>query len=328
MKSTWTMQKVWNESLENRAERPIEPRQKIWASELGKADIEIYLKLIGETPTNYPNARARRKFEAGNIWEWIIKLVLMRAGVYRESQTPVSYAESNLNLEVSGKLDHIAGGKVDIEQAESAIDSLEMPELFTRASKAIIEYFVKEYPNGLDEKIIEVKSVSSFAFDAIESTNKALAGHDLQLFHYCYNLKKEGAIVYICRDDARMYEIPILPNDVKLLSRYTEKIARVTSFYRARKEPEKEPAIIFDEEVGKFRKNFNAEYSMFLTRLYGFKDQSEFDDTYGGLSERWNRVLGRLKEGKDMTANNLDAIAEMGVHGYDIETIKSKILKK
>jgi len=54
----WTLAKVWNESIEKRSDRPVEPRQRIYASELGRADVDIFLKLKGEIPSNPPNARA------------------------------------------------------------------------------------------------------------------------------------------------------------------------------------------------------------------------------------------------------------------------------
>ena len=109
-KDSWTLANVWNTSIENREERIISSRDHLWASELGRQDADLYLKLMGETPTNPPNNRSLRKFEAGNIWEWIIKLILMRAGVYQETQKRVEFRKDGW-LPVTGKLDYIAGGK-------------------------------------------------------------------------------------------------------------------------------------------------------------------------------------------------------------------------
>lgn len=320
----WTFSKIWNESIDSRQDRPIAPRNRIWASELGKPFIEIYLKLIGEIPTNPPNNRAIRKFEAGNLFEWIVKLILIRCGIYQESQKWIGYVMPHC-LQVSGKLDHIAGGMPKYDEAAKLIDDLMLPESFTRATKAILEHFKKEYPNGLEEKILEIKSVSSFGFDKAEATGKPMTGHDLQAFHYAYNEKKNAAIVYICRDDLRLMEIFIDWQDPILLEKYQKKIKEITDWYNKKEMPPIEPAILFDEDMGKFTKNFGAEYSAYLTKLYGVKDQLEFDEKYSPSVERWNRVLGRIKEGKEMTDNNNQALAEMSAAGHNIELIKSKL---
>jgi hypothetical protein len=88
-----------------------------------------------------------------------------------------------------------------------------MPPLFHQVTSNFIQILKAEYPDGLDEKVIEVKSTAVFGFNKVEKTNKALAGHDLQNFHYAKGLNMEGSLCYISRDDLRMYEIPILPND-------------------------------------------------------------------------------------------------------------------
>lgn len=323
----WTLSKVWNESLEQSPKRLPEVRDRMWASELAKSDIDIFLKMKGTEPTNPPNPRALRKMEAGNIWEWIMELVLRRCGIYHSKQEYVD-AQMPDCIRVTGKMDFIAGGKVDYTAAEALLGELHLPEMFTRAIKNTLEYFKAQYPDGLEHKILEIKSVSSFAFDKVERTGKAIAGHDLQLFHYCYNKKMDGAIVYICRDDARMIEMFISHEDPILFAQYEEKIKRISKFYKDDVQPPLEPLVLFDEIDMRFSKNFNVEYSGFLTELYKFTDQADYDDQVSGKVERWNRVLGRIKEGKEMTDNNKEALADMVEAGWDVEIIKEKITPK
>src|SRR3990167_5501132 len=192
--TNWSISKIWNESINQGEERPVKPREKMWASELGKADIDIYLKLIGEAVSNPFDARARRKFEAGNLFEWIIKLVLIRCGIYKESQKWVG--NKDFGLEVSGKIDHLAGGVPRYDEATKEIEALALPEMFTKATKNILEYFRANYPNGLPEQGIEVKSTSSFGIEKVYFTGKGLAGHDLQAFHYAYNTKLPFTLLY------------------------------------------------------------------------------------------------------------------------------------
>ena len=93
----WPFYSIWNESLEeNKQNKPVEPRQKIWASEMGGAYIDRYLKMTGVQPTNPPNPRSLRKFEAGNIWEAIVGYVLLRAGILQKKQEWIQYQYPNL----------------------------------------------------------------------------------------------------------------------------------------------------------------------------------------------------------------------------------------
>jgi len=323
----WTFSEIWNKSVEQREVREIKPREKIWASELGKSDLDIYLKMIGEAPSNDFDDRSIRKFEAGNLFEWIIKIILTRCGIYQESQKWVGYKKDDQSVEVSGKIDHLAGGKINFEKAKQELEVLQLPDFFTKATENILAYFQNKYPEGLPQQGIEVKSTSSFGIEKVYYTGKALAGHDLQAFHYAYNTKIPFIILYICRDDLRMADIPIMPDNEELLNRYHSKIASVSNYFLAKQEPPKEPEIFFDENEGKFTKNFNIEYSGFLTRNYGYKEPMDYSDKWSGIVESWNRVLGRIKQGKEMTKNNLEKFEEMKAMGFDVDFIKSKIIK-
>src|SRR3990167_7551714 len=160
----WLISKCWNESIDSMPERPMVARNRLWASELGKQDLDIYLKLIAEPVSNPFVARAKRKFEAGNLFEWIVKLILIRCGIYKESQKWIGYKLEDC-LEVSGKLDHLAGGVPKYDEAIKEIEALALPEIFTKATKNIITYFKENYPHGLPEQGIEVKSTSSFGIE-------------------------------------------------------------------------------------------------------------------------------------------------------------------
>ncbi len=317
-----TISQIWNESINQGEERPVTSRNRIWASELGKSDLDIYLKLMGVEVSNPFDARARRKFEAGNLFEWIIKLVLIRCGIYKSSQEWISNTE--FGLQVTGKLDHLVGGIPRYNEAKHEIEALMLPDMFMRATGQILEYFSKTYPKGLPEQIIEVKSTSSFGIEKVYFINKGLAGHDLQAFHYAYNKKLPATLLYICRDDLRMAEIPILPDNGELLARYKAKIASVASFYEKKVEPPKEPEISWDNDVERFTKNFNVEYSGYLKRNYGYENPDEFNEKWGSKIESWNRVVGRVKARKSLTDNNKEKLAEMSEAGFDIISLITK----
>jgi hypothetical protein len=329
-KNVWSLAKLWNKALESTNERVVEPRDRMYASELGRSDIDIFLKMQGEKPTNPPNERSQRKFHAGDLYEWFVFLILKKCGILLKKQIPVKTTLEGC-VEVSGRLDFIAGGLPNYEEGQKKIDELinelEMPPLFHQVTKNFIEILKAEYPKGLDEKILEVKSVATFGFEKIEKTGKALAGHDLQNFHYVNNLQMEGALCYISRDDLRMIEIPIMPENEKLLKKYQEKVKRVSGFYKENQSPEPEPLILFDEDTGKFSKNFNVEYSPFLTKIYNIERPDAYDEVISPIIGRWNRILTRIKADKPLTKDNEAGLDEMIERNFDIDKIK-KIIKK
>lgn len=320
----WSMAGVWNAALMRQDSRPARARDNLWASELGKAPVDIFLRLKGVEPSNPPNARSMRKFEAGNVFEWIVSLILKRAGILQDSQKWTSYQFPGL-LKVTGKADFIAGGKPDFDKAIEEMKSLDMPDVFVRAAEAMKMHFAKEYPDGLITKPLEIKSVSSFMFDSLEKKKTGSKIHRLQCKHYLKAEKYEkGDIVYICRDDLRMMQIPLLNSDEMLEAEYHEFIALMTGYVERDEMPPLEKPIIFDPDMGKLTTNFNVAYSGYLTKLYGLKDQKEFDDKYKGMCGRWNRVINRVKNGDKMTPKNLAVLVEITEAGFDPADLASK----
>lgn len=335
------MAEIWNAALASRVERPTQERDRLWASELGKPNIELFLKMRGVEPSNPPNPRSKRKFEAGNMFEWIIGIVLKRAGILKDAQTRVPFTYPGL-LEVSGRIDFIAGGIPDYEHYKDSLSALELPEFFMRGAQAIIEHFAEKYPEGLADMPLEIKSCSSFMMDSMERTGNASKNHRLQLFHYLKSLNfPRGNVVYICRDDLRMFEVSV-ENPGETEAEYQKAIQEITVFYNAHKDtpiekflikpdsadelqwkwipleglPPLEKNIVWDNDLKKFSRNWGVEYSSYLTMLYGYPTQLEFEEAVMPAVARWNRVLGRIKNQDKMTPKNLLVIAEMNQAGF------------
>lgn len=340
----WKMSGVWNAALESKPERESQARDRIWASELGKPNIEIFLKMRGVMPSNPPNARSKRKFEAGNIFEWIIGIVLKRAGILKENQKRVAFQYPGL-VAVSGKIDFLAGGIPDYDHYKEQLEALELPEFFMRASGAIIKHFADNYPEGLGDLYLEIKSCSSFMMDAMERTGNASRNHRLQLFHY---LKSEnyprGMVVYICRDDLRMFEV-VVKNPSEVEEEYHKAIEEISTFYQAHKDtpiedfliepdtkdelkwtwvqlpglPPLEKYIVWDKDLKKFARNWGVEYSSYLTMLYGFQTQLEFEELVMPIVSRWNRVLARIKT----NLARVEWLASIGVMEINVQIEKT-----
>ncbi len=317
--NNWNFSQVWNKALENQEIKKITPRNRIWASELGKSYIDLYLKMQGVELTNPPNPRSLRKFEAGNMFEWIVSLILKRAGILKEVQKWTSYQYPGL-LEVTGKADFIAGGtpKPNQEVIED-IKGLGLPNFFLRGATAILEHLMSS--GELVEMPLEIKSVSAFMFDALERTGGSSKNHRLQLFHYLKSMNYEiGHLIYICRDDLRMIEVKIYNNEL-IEKEYKDFIAGLSEYCNKSEQPPLEKTIVFDPDICKFAKNFNIAYSGYLTKLYGFKDQMEFDEKYIPIVSRWNRVINRVKNNSTITDKNKLVLEEIKSEGFNIEEI-------
>ena len=306
----WSFTNIWNESLEQREQRELKPRNRIWASELGGAYIDRFLKMKGEPQTNPPNARSLRKFEAGNMMEWIIEMVLKRAGILQESQKWIQYQYDGL-LPVTGKLDFYAGGLPDWNEAIKKIEALDLPEFFKRATHQIIEH-LKSYNKELEKIIIEVKSCSSFMYDRYEKYGlESSKNHVMQTFHYLKADKMpEAHLTYICKDDLRMLEFGIF-NPSRYEDWYKEDIEKMTVYYNSDIQPPLEPEAIYNEYTAKFSTNWKITYSSYLSRLYHYKEPMEYEEKYQKKIAPWNRVLGRCIRQDKMTELNLMVIKDI-----------------
>lgn len=309
----WSFYNFWNESLETKKERPLSVRSNIWASELGGAMVDRYLKMNAVPFTNPPNPRSLRKFEAGNLWEAIIGYVLKRAGIIIYSQGWVSYSYPGL-LEVTGKMDFIAGGVPDFERSAQILKTEFdwLPETIKRGSEAIIKGLQsKNFMGSLEKIVLEIKSCGSFMFDVYEKAGVGNQNHILQLFHYLKAKDMpEGHIVYICKDDCRMLEIGVYnPSGVE--NDYKKDIESLTHYINKKEIPPKEEPIVFNQEFGRFSANWKIGYSVYLKKIYGFAAQMDFDNKYKPVAEKWNRVFGRCVKEEKMTKLNLEVIKEI-----------------
>jgi hypothetical protein len=307
IKTSWSFQQIWNDSLAERDEWEVKPRQHIWASELGGSFIDRWHRMKGIEPTNPPNKRSFRKFEAGNMFEWVVNTVLKRAGLLISTQDYIKHKYPGL-LEVTGKLDHRAGGKPDWDNAELTGD---YPEFMKRASKKIVKSFKKKYPNGLNEIILESKSVGSMMFHRYETHKMPNPNHELQLFHYLKGTNTyEGHIIYISKDDLMIIEVGVF-NVLKTETKYQADIEKMTEYLKSDKPPEKEKEITFDEVAGRFYLNWKITYSGYLTLIYGYETPADFEGHFKGKVASFNRTLGRVVDGKNMTELNKATIKEI-----------------
>ena len=320
---TWGVGAIWNKGLLVREERPRVARDYIWASELDKSNVDIWLAMRGTEPSNYPNARSLRKFLAGDIWEWILRLILLKCGILVEAQERVEHQFEGM-LKVTGRLDYIAGGKPDFEKGRAELDNLMLLPQLKNMGQKIVDFFEANFPDGLENKVIEVKSRSAFMFEVDMRKKTGQKAHRLQTMHYLIGKgMRAGEIFYICRDDCRLLEVPVL-NPSAAYDEYKERVAYLTEAMKSETQPAIEEKIIFDDEAGKFSKNWRIEYSSYLTMLYGYERPNIYADEVSPIVARFNRVMGRVKRSEKMTPKNLEALEEMKQHGFNPDALVEK----
>lgn len=326
----WSFFEAWNTSIEaNKSTRILEPRDYIWASELGSAFIDRYYKMQGIEPTNPPDYRARRKFEAGNIWEWMIGLVLRRAGILVSSQTHITHQYDGL-LKVTGREDFRAGGNPDWDKAKDEVTNGDYPDIIKYSAGQVISSLSQKFPQGLDLIPLEIKSTSQYMFEKYVEWQACDPKHRLQLFHYLKGTDTdEGHVVYICRDDCRMLEIAIYnPGPAEM--EYKRDIEEMTHYVLDNVEPDKEKEVVFMEDTFRFAANWKVEYSNYLYKIYGYKDPMEFRERWsgkngqGGSVGSWNRVFKRIVNGDKLTALNLAVIDEIKANGFELDYLVEK----
>jgi hypothetical protein len=321
-----SLTKLWNNSL-ILEDRELKERDYAWASELGKSKVDRFLAMKAVKPTNPPNDRSRRKFFSGNIWEFIAGLVLWQMGIIINKQEEV-WSE-DMPLRVKGKLDYLVGGYPDYNKAREVISQLPFQKEITDRFMRVINNFEEEYGHDEIETMVhELKSCSQYVIEKIQGGG-CILGHDLQIDHYLRGLKMEkGIIDYISKDDALMAERWIKRND-DTDKKMREDLAELKGYLESNTRPPADPLILFEE---KFTKNFNVEYSGYLTLVYGFERPDQYADAVKGKIASWNRVLARLKQiengektktGKEikLTPKNEDAIKSMEAEGYDAYTL-------
>lgn len=315
--SAWGLTALWNSNI-MREDRKPDKRDYIYASELGWSFYDRYYKMQGRKPTTPPNMRSLRKFEAGNLTEWTVKQILKRSGVYIGSQDRVYYDGA---LRVSGKVDFIAGGM--IQEADMSFFD-DMPEMFARIAKTTHETLRAKYPNGLRTQIIEVKSCSSMMFERYQRAPGE--NHALQAYHYARNTKLPATLIYISKDDLRMVEWVIMPTTERLEKKYQKDIETMAKIYTERK-PTKEPLLTYNPHKKTFAKNAKVEYSNYL-KDYGFKRADLYADEASGIVRRLNNVMRNVKNGKELSAKNKEAIELAIKFDTNIEPLLNKLTNK
>lgn len=303
--ANWTIQDLWNDTLIEK-QREVKPRDYIRASEIGGAFLDRYYKMKGIPFSDPFEARVLRIFETGNIFEWLVKMVLVRSGILVSTQDEVRI-KTPMMLDVVGHLDLIGGGKPNFEEAEVVIEvlkQLDFPSNMMMVADKIIEVVKTKFPDGLPPLLYEVKSINSMVFwRGDKMLEKPYPHHELQLYTYLKGKgMKEGRIIYVSKDDLTIAEFAVFPTD-ELEARWHEDVKTITKHYKFDNQPDAEPPVVWSKQKRKYELNWKLARSNYFTKITGVIDKKEWDRLHRNLV---NRANARVKKAFDMNKELTD----------------------
>ena len=285
----WSLADPWNEAAKS-VNRPLVPRSYIFGSEIFGPKIDRYLSMLAVEPSNPPNDRSLRKFFAGKVWEYVVKQVLLVCGVYHQEEIKIDAIPFSGLLPVHSRCDFIAGGYVDKDEAFAKIQEHHLPDILHGIATRAINMW---HGKNLEKKILEIKSLSMFAFDYVERRRKPINRHVGQAYNYERNNKEgyEAYIGYVSKDTVLLKEFSLTAAEIE--PAYQQDIAQMSYYYMKREAPPLDPLMGFDDSIGSFTKNLNVEYSNYLTMLYGFASPDDYRRNIQPTVLKWNNVLSR-----------------------------------
>lgn len=304
--NSWGLQAIWNDSVAQKA-RPPRARDYIWAGDIGKSFYERYLKMQGKPPDKPKEDRVLRKFSAGLWFEHGIEEVLETIGILKSSQQWLEIPETQDTLRVTGKLDFLAGGIANWAEARQRVMDKKYPEFIENVSIGLIDHFEKEYPNGLEEIVIEVKSVNSQVFWAKKDyLSEAYPHHEMQLYTYLKALNKpKGTIVYISKDDLTIQEMGVVYPSAALERRWQEDVRAMTTYWREKQEPPKPESLVFSKKNkirfqlnkkkveirGAWIKNWEVGWSDYFETITGMENVEAWEKLVETEARRRNNLI-------------------------------------
>ena len=353
--ASWSIQESWNRSLTvAKKDRRIQPRDFLYASEVGRPYLDVYWSMQGIEPTNVQSDTARRKMEAGNFYEAVVGWVFQRVGILKETQAKARLIDNPDYLNVYGRIDIIAGHDGNWDKTKKEMDEyfnklieLEFDFPFFGVVKKIstetINYLSEKYPAGLEDKLYEVKSINSMAFWKNDEPIGTPYPHHINqfTFYQYYHQIKNGSFLYLDRDTMSISELPNIIKD-EVVKDIHDWLKKMTYYYRNNIEPPKPQLIIWDIKEQKYQFNWEVNWSAYkdkilegvnvdkineeikeknkmLRRDKMIKNAVNGDNVRG--TKKFNTAIQMLKDGKE----NEEILKKSGCTQEEVDILKEKI---
>lgn len=285
----WSIQKIWNDTIVIPRDRAVKPRNYVYASEIGRDFYEVFLSMKGVEPTDGFTDTARRKMEAGNFYEDLVAWVFQRTGILINRE---GYVKCENPIPVHGRYDIWSGtGGVDwdtkekeLENVFKIIEELNFDFPFIDRVKTLSFSLLKnlrvDYPDGLSDKIYEVKSLNSRAFwQNNEPISKPYYHHIMQAtFYKRFNDigVDDTAILYVDRDTMSISELPVSKRK-DIYDEMDKWLQTMAYYYHNGIEPNKPDFIVWSDLKEKWVFNWEIERSKYQQKIMEGVDKKDID---------------------------------------------------
>lgn len=271
----FSLRNLIQEGLNSMVTLQPEPRNEIWASDLGKSYIDRYMSMKG-VPYSNPS-------DGFSMQHFFIGIGVERAFLQQVELCMMPTVESKkIRIEKDGCLPVV--GRADLlfevpnwDEVEQRIDDyVQKTELASDLQirkklqlREVVQHWRKKFPSGIPKSVYEIKSINSWALK-YNKTDEALLNayphYLMQLTAYMlgHNLT-EGGLIFIAKDAGKNYgfirEIPVYLSD-KLVKMFWQDVEEFSDYFLNNKVPPKEPLVV----NGKL--NWRVRYSSYHDKIY------------------------------------------------------------
>jgi hypothetical protein len=253
----------------------------------------------GLPQTNPFDARTKRKFWAGEIFEQIIVDIFVAAGIFEKSQEEAKaefYPAGKKYLAVHGKPDTMTREVKDWDELiKIAKTSDTIEDKLRDLTLQLLEYLKKNFPQGLPKAIFEIKSVHSDTFwKYIDQLKRGYKHHRMQLGSYLdFHKIDPGYIIYVSKDDLAIEQATVKLDDVK--QDIIDDVILMTGLLAKDEMPPAPPLIKFDDVKQKYTENWDITLSTYRDyQLNTTFEQGEDAVKFASLAVR--RLNDELKD--------------------------------
>jgi hypothetical protein len=267
----WNVSDLLGDLMTATSETTPKARAEIWASDLGKPYVDRWLQMRGVPYSNPASGKDLMTFMSGKQIELGVVEMFGRCGLAFQCQERITVHSQDC-LPVVGRPDLVIRVS-DWQQIISGLDEQTKRDpgeyvdwrIEQQALRAIVAAWEQRYPEGLEPKVVEIKSLNSWAFRYHrdhDGLSNAYPHHKLQLYTYLRGLGlSEGHLIYVARDTGWIEEVVVRENK-ELTAAWLEDVEMMSAYYRGDERPPLEPQRIDGKE------NWRVTYSRYKDYLY------------------------------------------------------------
>lgn len=256
-------------------EKP-EPRNEIWATDLGKPFIDRYYSMRGVPYSNPMTGDALQNFMIGSASEKAYKELMNICMLPEHSQN-----QEKLRIKTQGALDVV--GRPDIilqidnwQEVKDRVGELPNEDESGRDQRnkkakllSAVDQWSRDYPTGIKKTVVEIKTISIFALQYMRKeggVEGAYPHYILQLYTYMKALGlDEGRLLLIAKgmgkNQGDIQEV-VIKATPELEAKWMDDVVNFSRYFNNKEEPPKEPMMVNGKT------NWRVSYSAYKDLLY------------------------------------------------------------